>query len=248
MKIRKNLNVTSGELDVKIPLSWGQLNDKELHYIFTLKAQGRDNGEIKRLFFLRKAGLNPFREVKPGVWLCQSGKSACCINVGAIAVGVSKLDWMDAEPTYPVRLSEMHKCKAVSATLRCISFGDWLALENLHQGFILSKNPDAIRDMAEILYPGINTKVLAGVDIFAINFWYVGIKVYFANKYSDLFSGDGGGGAFNPEASMDAMIRALTGGDVLKEPPLLETVEVERALKELNQKAREAAEFKAKTK
>ena len=41
---------------------------------------------------------------------------------------------------------------------------------------------------------------------------------------------------------MNAMIRALTGGDVVKEEKVL-AIETHRALIELNEKAREAREF-----
>ena len=246
MKTRKKVNVISGELDVKVPTAWERLNQKELAYIYFLLAKGVDKGMVKSLFFIRKAGMNPVKEVQPGIWFCQCGRSTCYVRVMDLAVGVQTLDWMDADPKVPIRLEEIHKAKAVNNVLHGVAFGDWLSMDNLFQGFIASKNPEALRDMAKYLYPGIDLKSLRDIDLYNISQWYTQIKIFFAKKWPDLFSGSGDGGKFSPEDSMNAMIRSLTGGDVLKENDVCRTVDVWRALTELNQKAREAADFKSK--
>ena len=77
--------------------------------------------------------------------------------------------------------------------------------------------------------------------------WFMWIKHNFSTKFPHLFkpAADGGEGETDMEASMNAQIRALTGGDITKEETIRKA-NVWRALTELDAKAREAEELNKK--
>ena len=250
-KTKRILNAFSGEVDVKVPRSWEELNQKELRYILLLVSQLRRTSEIMMLFFLRKAGMNPVKQVDETRWLMQCGRSQCYVNVLDLEGAVSEsgqLGWMMSPPALPIRLHFVQGKPAVDARLRRVSFGDWLKLEHAHQNFLKYKTFSSLKLMAAILYPGVNQEKLDKVDMFNIVNWYSQVKVWFAKKWPHLFSGDGNADGYNAEDIANNMIRSLTGGDVLKEMAVLETIDVHRALNELDCKARENEELKAKMK
>lgn len=145
-----------------------------------------------------------------------------------------------------VRLDSMRGCSAVDAQLHGVSFGDYITLENLYQGFIASRSDASLVAMARKLYPGIQVDVLSVAEQLNILNWFVQLKTVFSSAFPHFFrpvkDGDGNG-PMSPLEVMNNEIRILTGGDVTKEKVVL-AIDCWRALTELDFKAKEATEMK----
>lgn len=253
-------------LDLRLPASWQQLTQPQLRYAYALLASGQFSpDEAKARCLLRWAGLAP---APAATWLpapggsvrLRRGRRLLLLRRQDLAAALAHLDWMDAPPDEPLRLEAWHGRRALSPLIREADFGTYLQLENLFQGFLLSRDPRALDHMARILYPeptpaprrrrnsqpeGQEKAVLR----YSVLNWYAALKRRFAREWPDLFrpAPAGGQGQAPPDmaATMNAELRALTGGDVTREQAV-RAVGCWRALEELNAKAREAAEFNKK--
>ena len=156
-------------------------------------------------------------------------------------------------PLNPVRLSRIGIYRPVRADFQNVSFGNFLALDNLYQGFLQTQNPELLRDMAALMYqaPKIHLSKVEEISIF---YWYTSLKRYFANMFTHFFHMEQVS-ANNPTAlsfqqlqqNMNTQIRALTGGDITKEKEVLE-MDCWRALTELEAKAIDYEELQKTTK
>lgn len=231
------------KLEITLPRSWEELTQEQLAYVLEMMAAGFTAEDLKCYAVLRFAGLLPILPDGLTPILEYQGRPVR-VNRDEIALAAAALDWLDTYPNFPVRLEKIGKAQAVDALLYGVAFADFLALENLYQGFLFSKEKKALEEIAETLYPG-----LAALDAqrhcthVAVLLWWAGLKQTLATMYPDLFApAECAGQQQTPAKVMNAMIRALTGGDVVKEEKVL-AIETHRALIELNEKAREAREF-----
>ena len=248
MKTKKTTPAYFSELEIKMPTGYQDLNQKQLRYVYLLMSQQRTADEIKTYCFLRFAGMMVLKRVASEVYEVRSGMRTYNVSVASIAASLSVLDWLEKPAPFPTRLEQIGKAKALPPLMQRLPFGQFLVLEMLYQGFILSQNYEAIQDMAAIMYPGLNKK-LDGPEIQNIIMWFCSAKLYYAYKWTYLFAksdDDDGEDDIDPEKNMNTMLRALTGGHPEREKDI-EALDTFRALEELDQKAREAQEFKEKT-
>lgn len=111
-----------------------------------------------------------------------------------------------------------------------------------------------IEKLASILYRGKKGKMPARMklspgELLGVYLWYAHIKSVFSREFPNFFkrlpldeTDD-----FDILKAMNTQIRALTDGDVTKEQEIY-NIDCWRALTELDQKAREAEEFKKRMK
>lgn len=234
---------SSVKLKLNLPTSWENLSDAQHRYIVRMMAAGFSGEDLKYHTLLRFAELTPLSSSTPNI-LAYRGR-AVRISMEELAVATAAFDFLDGYPTAPRRWHAIGKAQAVDEMLYGVPFSDFLVLENLYQGFLYSKNPEALDEMTGILYPHISPKLRSEeATRVVVMLWYSALKQTFTAQYPDLFSpaGDEGSSPSSPAKVMNAMIRALTGGDVVKEEKVL-AIDTHRALTELNEKAREAREF-----
>lgn len=163
---------------------------------------------------------------------------------GDLAELLEPLSFVSSPGDVPVRLDRWHGAEAVDDRLHGLSFGDYLRLENLYQGFISSQDIGSLHSMAEILYPGIKTEHIDEVFTFGLLQWVVQIKSLFRRMWSHFFRP--ATGAVSAPSMLEVMnneIRALTGGDVTKEEVVFAT-DCWRALTELDFKAKDAEDIR----
>ena len=139
-------------------------------------------------------------------------------------------------------------CECTEATK--LSFEAFLILENLYQGYLVTKDTALLSEMAAHLYQSKEPIHLADEEAVSIFYWYGSAKQVLARRYKHFF-------VTAEEASSEAMqerlqqqmnnqIRALTKGDITKEAQVLR-MDVHRALVELDAQAREYEELKRET-
>ena len=139
-----------------------------------------------------------------------------------------------------------------------VTFEQFLYVENLFQGYLNTQNDELLLQMTQVLYASDHVKP-DKAHLVGIFYWMASLKQYFArlfpNFYKPAETNIGGnllGGGQQDiytqlRESTNAMIRALTGGDITKESAIMK-MDTWRALTELNAKAREAEEIRKATK
>lgn len=240
---------------MEIPQSWGALSPAQLEYVCALLAQEcYTPQEIAAYFLLRHCLTDDERRVL-GSWRGVADNEDA---ITTLAAHSGWLRWMEQPPTTPVRLPVLDGAHAVAANLDGLSFGDYLKCENLYQGYLSSQNMAALEQMLPLLYRTADGDYAVEVEAtparcYSVLLWWMGAKPLLSALYPRLFV-PAGGDEFGDDAPMaqqqrestNAQIRALTDGDVTKEPQVLAT-DVHRALTELDAKIRDAATLKAQS-
>ena len=165
-----------------------------------------------------------------------------------IAAALTFLDWIDMPPAMPVRLDSIyyqgHDYAAPNADFSDVPYRDYLIADNLFTGYLHTKRADLLDQLTALLYRVPEAKQPFDPYIRYNSFmWFAGLKKQLQSRFTDLFTvttEDKSTDSLFKQLTegTDAQIRALTGGDITKEPQVLDTDTI-RALTELNAKARE---------
>lgn len=242
-------------LNFHLPTSWLKLSQDQLKYVFYLLSHF-DIGKVKTYAFIRFCDITVVKKNKSG-WTCHTmvGTEKVCFKLDMFQVYyfTDKLNYLEACPDLPVCLNVIDGMKAVNVQLHDVSFGDYLQLENLYQGYLITNKPDTLNEIGKLLYlrkgKHPNKLSLSEAEQLSIFMWYTSVKNLFAKLWPHFFdSADLTNDEFelpNMLDCMNAQIRALTQGDVTKEKIILE-MDCWRALTELNEKACEAKELNRK--
>lgn len=195
---------------------------------------------------------NNLRVITPyaDAWLVAQGNREYILSADDIAAATGFLDWMKELPDSPVRIARVDGADAVATDLDDgFSFDNWLSVEAFWQHYQVTKADSSLRAMAEILYrrPGLRLKEHESLGVF---YWWAGVKAMCNRLFPNFFQPAPLGSDAQPSEdslrrSMDAQIRALTKGDISKEPVIL-ALPAMRALTELDALAREYDELNRK--
>ena len=243
-------------INFDLPDNWLALDDAQLRYVFQLLASDYSETELKTLFLWKYGNIKV---------LWQEGHSFVCkrkvgnaepfvVSSLQITECLSHLNWLIGIPAYPVRISAIGKAKAVAPDLQGVPFAVYLYLDNLFQGYLHTHKDDLLVQMAELLYETPHI-VLSPAERTGGFYWFASVKRLFARSFPHFFQPleveNEMGQSFDIgkqlQDSMNAQIRALTGGDITKEKAVLD-MDCWRALTELNAKARDYEELKKSSK
>ena len=188
----------------------------------------------------------------------RKGEPEVALSTRQIQQATSVLDYLDSFAPMPVRISKIGRHKAIAADFEKVPFEQFLFVENLFQGYLNTQSDELLLQMAQVLYASDHVKP-DKAQLVGIFYWMASLKQYFAGLFSNFYkpagaNNDGnllGGGQSDLYSqlrdSTNAMIRALTGGDITKEAAIMK-MDTWRALTELDAKAREAEEIRKATK
>lgn len=239
--------------NINLPTSWDKLNDKQLHLVYSLFASDFSSEEIKTICLLKWNGLKILSALPYGRFIIKSGRRKVILSAHQIHQATSTLDFLDSIPQMPVRIARIGKYRAISATFEQLPFEQFILIENLFQGYLNTQDNNLLQQIAKVLYR--SEKVKADkVHLIGIFYWMAAIKQYFAREFPNFYqpaSNDSSNLLGKPQTSTyqqlrdttNAMIRALTGGDITKEESILKT-DTWRALTELDALAKEAANLR----
>ncbi len=244
-------------LNITLPTSWHDLTDNQLLLVYKLFAEDYTSAEVKALCLLKWNHLKVAAALQNGRFLIKSGRRAVVLTAHQISTAASILDFLDTIPPTPVRISRIGKHRAAAADFEKVPFEQYLYIENLFQGYLNTQRPELLQQIAEVLYdcPHFHTTKAHLVSTF---YWIASLKQYFAREFPNFYRPAAPASEANllgtPEQSTysqlrdttNAMIRALTGGDITKESRILQ-MDTWRALTELDAKAREAEELRKLT-
>lgn len=250
--IRVSFSADRRSLNVKLPTAWPELSQRELADVYALKAAFAGSGRLRFELFRYFSGCRVVRR-SGADFICAFAAMHTDGRVRKVRVPVSPevlaelltaLDFIDVPGDVPVRLECWGRARAVDAELHGVNFGTYVQIENLYQGFLQSREPEALRSLAVLLYPGIRLKELPGAFVHNILQWMVQLKALFSQMWPHFFKpATGKETASSMLEVMNAEVRALTGGDISKEEVVFAS-DCWRALTELDFKAKEAEEMR----
>lgn len=240
-------------INLILPTCWQELTPNQLRYVFFLFTQNYTADEVKTYCLCRFGGLTVVGKEGNGYRINFENKSYVITPV-QIAEQLSHLAWLDELPLVPVRLAQIGKHSAIAADLSGLPFADYLACDNLYQGYLQTMRNDLLRDMAAILYNA-DDITLSPEEAISVFYWFAAVKAMYARRFTYLFSEKPDTNLLTSmesteqrlQTAMDNQIRALTKGDVTKETEVLATDTI-RALTELNAMARDYDEMQKEMK
>lgn len=240
-------------IDLVVPRGWHELNDKQLRYAFGLIAKGFTFDEIKTLCLFRWSGLSVRHQHKAD-FVCRLRRQEFIVSADQIAEVIPALDWLDTIPPQPVCISRIGRHRSFSPNFSEVPFEKFIICDNLYQGYLATQSDDLLVQIASILYNCSKIK-LTPAETTSVFYWFASVKGYFAQRFNHFFQpqaqpdnllgSNGQPTGAQIQQSVDAMIRALTKGDITKEREIL-ALDTHRALTELDAQAREYQEFNAK--
>jgi hypothetical protein len=244
--------------NITLPTSWAELSDEQLHMVYSLFARDLSSSEVKTLCLMKWNGLKVLTQLPDKRFLIKRGKEVVPLSTRQIQQSTSCLDFLDSFAPMPVRIAQIGKYHALPADFEKVPFEQFLYVENLFQGYLNTLNDELLLQMAQVLYGSDHVKP-DKAHLVGIFYWMASLKQYFARLFPNFYkpagtNSDGnllGGGQSDLYSqlrdSTNAMIRALTGGDITKEAAIMK-MDTWRALTELDAKAREAEEIRKATK
>ena len=237
--------------NITLPTSWAELTDKQLHMVYSLFARDLSSSEVKTLCLMKWNGLQVLSQMPDKRFLIKRGKEEVILSTRQIQQATSVLDYLDSFAPMPVRISKIGRHKAIAADFEKVPFEQFLFVENLFQGYLNTQSDELLLQMAQVLYASDHVKP-DKAHLVGIFYWMASLKQYFAGLFSNFYKpaansednllGSGQSDIYRKlRDSTNAMIRALTGGDITKEAAIGK-MDTWRALTELDAKAREAEE------
>ena len=229
-----------------IPEAWTALDDRELREIYRLKTKVKGTDFALRAFLILTSGELLRRETHFSLFTfrTQRGYVVRSIKPRFLIPMLEKLKFLETPGDDPVRVDELHKCKAADRKLHGFPFSEWIRIEQAWQAFLKIRDRSILERIAASLYP-VAGGHLAEWEAINIIGWMAALKAMFTREFPNFYrpAGSTDGDPMSMRQQMDVQIRALTGGDVTKERQVLAT-DVWRALTELDAKAKEAADIK----
>ena len=138
-------------VNVNIPKSWQELPDKELRFVFRLLQGNYSLSQIKTICLVRWAHMCVIRR-EGAVFIIRYQKKNYPLTALQITESTEALAWLGDFPQYPVRLSRIGIHRPVRADFQNVSFGDFLALDNLYQGYLQTQRSELLHDMALVSF------------------------------------------------------------------------------------------------
>ena len=241
--------------NITLPTSWDELSDKQLLMVYGLFARDLSAAEVKTLCLMKWNSLKVLATLPRHRFLIKRKEEPeVALSTRQILQATSVLDFLDTFAPMPVRISRIGKFRALPADFEKVPFEQYLYVDNLFQGYLNTQQDELLLQMAQILYGSDHVKP-SRAHLVGIFYWMASLKQYFASLFSNFYKpapakgDDNLLGSAQPDIynqlrdSTNAMIRALTGGDITKEAAIMK-MDTWRALTELDAKAREAEEIR----
>jgi hypothetical protein len=255
------------EFNFKAPSSWAELSEDQLRYVLSVMSIHHDHIVIKCYLLARFCGLTVHKYTRTG-WKCsvkcgesdengdtKTGKvceRVLYISAAEILSLLKNFDFIDKFTDFrPLQRASDVLLTAVDSMLHDVSFYDYLNIEKNYQLFMLNQEDKFLQKMAHLMYRTADgsadeTAHFEPYELLGVFIWFSSVKEYFDANFTHFFKPAREGGELRRVdilPAMQAQIRALTDGDVTKQQAVYNT-DCWAALTELDNKAREAEEFK----
>ena len=240
-------------INLTLPTSWSELTQEQLRGVYVLMVR-YGNAEVawQRVAASYVRTWNNIQVISPygSNWLIRVGCHEYIMDSQEFAWVCRTLEWLKDIPADPVRLDVIDGAKAMPPDPTYdLTLEQWLACENLYQGYQYTQDPVHLHSMAAMLYRKEDICLTPSEEI-SIFYWWSSVKQMVSAMFPHFFKpapvkADDIPDADTVRRSVDAQIRALTKGDISKEEQILSMAAI-RALTELDAQAREYEELNRK--
>ena len=241
---------SSEPLSVDIPDSWSKLSFRQFKMICNLFSAELFASSFDTILFMRLAGIKFLDYSDDGSVILMYQKNAYVVSRDIGGVALEAVEWVHniADISQLAAFMPQVHRSAVDLRFNDISYGKFIAADNVYTGYLATQRTDLIDKLVSCLWPRMR-KIKPWHRMAAV-IWFSSLKQWLVSCYPDLFAAPDPNDLFSsntvsPAAvkeSMNAQIRALTKGDITLEQRVLEAP-LHRALTELNQLAKEYKEF-----
>lgn len=241
--------------NITLPTSWDEMTDKQLLMVYGLFARDLSAAEVKTLCLMKWNGLKVLATLPRHRFLIKREKEPeVALSTRHIQQATAVLDFLDSFAPMPVRIGRIGKYRALPADFEKVPFEQYMYVDNLFQGYLNTQSEELLLQMAQVMYASDHVKP-SQAHLVGIFYWMASLKQYFAGLFPNFYKpasnnssgnllGNGQSNIYNQlRETTNAMIRALTGGDITKEERILK-MDTWRALTELDAKAKEAEELR----
>ena len=246
------------KIELTVPRGYAEMNEKQLRYVASLQVSGQSEESMRTKCFIRFAGIKPVAHLGEIYFFIRPKfKGTFSLKAEEVAYFSKKMDWITKNYIGITPIQKIGRYQAVDRIFRDITFAQYLDAENYYQAFIFTKKEQYLHKLMSTLYQTGKkydssltdkrakyfARKASETEKIATIMWMMGVKEYFSIKFSYLFSVSSAGGDDQKAPDMFEIIsnqvRALTDGDVTKQKAVLASNTWD-ALKELNEKAKEA--------
>lgn len=257
------------------PTSWQELTEPQLRYVLSVLSTFQDHTVVKCYLLTRFCGIRVHKHTRTG-WKCscrcqtdeqrpsrnphsskrrtETRREVLYLADAEILDMLKNFDFIDGfTEFYP--LQQIKGLVACERLISDISFIDYLSCEKCYQLFMINQEDKFLQQLGWLLYrteDGMRDETVhfEPYELLNVFMWFSCVKGYLAANFRHFFRPAQEGGELRRQDIMPAMqaqIRALTDGDVTKLKAVYETPCWD-ALTELDNKAREAEEFRERNK
>ena len=233
------------------------LIDSQLLFFFRLLSHDLQIEEVLIVCLFKWADLRLLCLTANGSFLVKQRhrpKFEATLTLQQIQSATAALDYLR---TFPTRITKIGRARTLEADFQRIPFATFISCDNYYQGFLQTKDEERLKDLTQLLSPGIKPRCLTRPILYCAFYWSASLKQYLARLFPHFLqpmssSSEDLLGYAPPigevlRTAMNAQIRALTGGDITKEEAVL-SMDTWRALTELDAKAKEVEDIKRQTK
>lgn len=240
-------------INLTVPQSWQELTQRQLRHVYTYMARfGQKENQWVKVAAACIRRWNNFWLLTPygDNFLIKIHNWEEIIDRTQINDICLSMRWLSEIPELPVRIDHIDGADAMPPDPTAdLTFEQWLACENLYQGYQHTQDKELLRQTAAILYAKEDI-TLTPSEVISIFYWWASVKQMVSAMFPNFFkpapaSADSIPDADDLRRSVDSQIRALTKGDITKEERIL-SMSALRALTELDAQAREYDELNKK--
>lgn len=248
--MRKTARDISSEcINIVVPAAWGQLSREQFKLVCSILASDIYEDKKQIFIFLRLAGVEVLASSGSDKFLIKTkgkhGKIAVVL-ASDLSAAVDSVAFVNDVPA----LSELSECikaihkSAKSCDLSDMSFEEYLAMDSVYAGVLMTQKESMLDDLARLFAPSMSR--VKDWHRSAVLLWFSAVKKYLHERFRNFFAVDANdvfasSNSMSPKDirdGVDAQIRALTKGDITKESRIL-SMPVLRALTELDNLSRE---------
>ena len=229
------------------PTCWKDLTQDQLRWLLRLMCRCFERAAVKTYMFCTFCGVDVKERTSEG-FKCvvrTPKRKVVYLRPWQVQSLIHQFDFIDHVEDCDVRLEHVKGYHAVDINMRKVTFEDYLLAERYYQLYLIHRQDRFLNQLARYLYHGDDDKAIhedvkfEPEELLGVFFWYQHIKKVLAENFPNFFrQGDYESEDYDLIAEMNTQIRALTGGDVLKESAIRQ-IDCWRALTELDAKARE---------
>ena len=132
------------KIAITLPVSWQELTDRQLYYLYDLFLDNLSADQIKTYCFFLWGKIRIECRYDEHDYIVRHDKETFKVSRELIASAIHELDWIVEIPEYPVRISRIRKHAALPADFQGVEFEKYIYCDNLYQGYLSTQKQELL--------------------------------------------------------------------------------------------------------